>query len=119
MRVYRESASPWRCGHWNGSPIEIALTTDVMMCVPAGEAYHYHDFHEYYVVLHGHATLSVEGTDVPLEAGIIVMVQPGERHRVTWIDPDTGARWIVIKERSVPDGKIVVPEPDDGSQPDA
>jgi mannose-6-phosphate isomerase-like protein (cupin superfamily) len=86
-----------------------------MTRVPAGEANHYHDFHEYYVVLHGRATLRVEGKDVPLEAGIVVMVQPGERHRVIWIDPDVGARWIVIKERSTPDGKIVVPESDDGS----
>ncbi len=91
MRVYGETASPWRCGYWNGSPIEVALTTDVMTRVPAGEANHYHDFHEYYVVLHGRATLRVEGKDVPLEAGIVVMVQPEERHRVTWIDPDVGA----------------------------
>jgi len=116
VRVYQESESPWRCGHWNGSPVEIGLTTGVLTSVRPGEIYHYHDFHEYYVVLHGRATLCVEGKDVPLEAGIVVMVQPGERHRVTWIDPDVGARWIVVKERSTPDGKIVVPEPDAADQ---
>ncbi len=114
MRIYEEAENPWRCGYWNGSPIEIALTTGVMTRIPAGEAYHYHDFHEYYVVLYGRATLCVEGEDVPLEAGIVVMVQPGERHRVVWIDPDAGARWIVIKERSAPGSKIIVAEPDDG-----
>jgi len=113
VRIYEEAENPWRCGHWNGSPIEIALTTGVMTRIPAGEAYHYHDFHEYYVVLYGRATLCVEGEDVPLEAGIVVMVQPGERHRVVWIDPDAGARWIVIKERSAPGSKIIVAEPDD------
>jgi mannose-6-phosphate isomerase-like protein (cupin superfamily) len=113
MRVYRETENPWRCGHWNGPPIEIGLTTSVLTRIAASEAYHYHGFHEYYVVLYGRATLCVEGKDVPLEAGLVVMVQPGERHRVVWIDPNVGARWIVIKERSVPDGKIVVPEPDE------
>jgi hypothetical protein len=48
---------------------------------------------------------------VPLEAETIVMVAPGERHRVTWVDPEQGIRWVVIKEQSAPGGKIVVPEP--------
>ncbi len=109
MRIYPQSGSPWRCGHWNGSPLEIAVT-GIMRRVPPGEAYHYHNFHEYYVVLHGRATLCVEGEDVPIAAGMVVMVQPGERHRVTWIDPDEGARWIVIKEHSAPDSKLIVPE---------
>lgn len=116
MRIYGATDDPWRCGHWNGSPIEIAVT-GVMMRVPPREAYHYHDFHEYYVVLQGRATLHVEGRDVSLEAGSIVMVEPGERHRVTWVDPDAGVRWIVIKEHSTPDGKIVVSEPDSGIAP--
>ncbi len=112
MRIYRESENPWRCGHWNGSPIEIAVP-GVMTAVPLGEVYHYHDFHEYYVVLRGSAMLRIEGRDVSLAAGMIVMVQPRERHRVTWIDPDAGVQWIVIKEQSVPGSKIVVPEPSD------
>lgn len=119
MRIYQESESPWRCGHWNGSPIEIGLTSGVITRIRAGEAYHYHDFHEYYVVLHGRATLCIEGNDVPLTAGIVVMVQPGERHRLTWIDPDAGAQWIVIKERSAPGSKIIVPEPDGDPASDA
>ncbi len=81
---------------------------------PPGEVYHYHDFHEYYVVLQGSAILRVEGRDVLLAAGVVVMVQPGERHRVTWIDPDVGAQWIVIKERSVPGSKMIVAKSDDG-----
>jgi len=110
MRVYPRSERPWRCGHWNGSPIEIIFGHHVTG-VPEGEAYHYHDFHEYYVVLHGRATLHIEGQDVPMEAESVVMVQPGERHRVMWVDPDADAQWIVVKERSTPDGKVVVPEP--------
>ncbi|MCA1667929.1 MAG: cupin domain-containing protein [Thermomicrobia bacterium] len=114
MRIYGETDSPWRCGHWNGSPIEI-LFSDFVTSVPVGEAYHYHNFHEYYVILRGRAILHVEGQDVPMEAESVVMVQPGERHRVTWVDPDAGVQWIVVKERSVPGSKIVVPEPGDTS----
>jgi len=112
VRVYRETESPWRCGHWNGSPLEI-IVTNVMRSIPSGEAYHYHDFHEYYVVLRGRATLHVEGHDLPIKAGMVVMVQPGERHRLIWIAPDEGVQWIVIKERSAPGSKIVVAEPGD------
>jgi len=48
-------------------------------------------------------------------------MQPGEKHRLIWVDPDYGVQWIVVKERSAPDGKIVVPEPDipNGPLPDA
>jgi len=111
VRIYDQTEQPsWRCGHWNGSPLEIG--TGIPRHILPGEAYHYHDYHEYYVVLHGQARLLVEGTDVPVEAGDIVMIAPGERHRVSWVDPDTGVQWIVIKERSTPDGKIIVPEPE-------
>lgn len=109
MRVYERAENPWYCGFWNGSSLEIAVTP-VTREIYANEAYHYHEYHEYYVVLHRRATLRVEGEDVPLVAGTVVMVQPGERHRVMWVDPDAGVQWVVIKERSVPDGKIVVPE---------
>jgi mannose-6-phosphate isomerase-like protein (cupin superfamily) len=114
VRIYGPSESPWRCGHWNGSPLEIGVSRGVLKRVPPTETYHNHDFHEYYVVLHGRAMLRVEGRDVPMEAGTVLMVQPGERHRVTWVDPDKGARWVAIKERSAPDGKVVVPEPQSG-----
>jgi mannose-6-phosphate isomerase-like protein (cupin superfamily) len=110
VRIYEKAGSPWRCGFWNGSPLEI-LVSERFTAVPPGERYHYHPYHEYYVVLHGRATLHVEGRDVPMAADTVIMVQPGERHRVDWVDPDAGVRWVVVKERSHPDGKIVVPEP--------
>jgi mannose-6-phosphate isomerase-like protein (cupin superfamily) len=113
VRIYERMDSPWRCGFWNGSPLEVLLS-DLFRAIPASERYHYHDYHEYYIVLHGRATLRVEGRDVPLLADTVVMVQPGERHRVVWVDPELGVRWVVIKERSHPEGKIIVPEPEAG-----
>jgi len=81
-----------------------------MKSVPRGETHHYHDYHEYYVILRGRGLLNVEGREAPLEAETVVMVRPGERHRVTWVDPDEGIQWVIIKERSAPDSKLIVPE---------
>jgi mannose-6-phosphate isomerase-like protein (cupin superfamily) len=74
--------------------------------VGTGEIRHYHPYREYYVVLAGTAELEVEGTSIPLRAGMVVMVEPEERHQVVSIGK-TGARWVVIKERSEPDTKYV------------
>ena len=106
MRVYWKGGSHLLCGHWNGSPLEIGLTGR-MTRVPGREARHHHPYREYYLVLEGRATLEVEGHEVPLEPETLVMVEAGERHRVVAIDPDQGVRWVVIKERSEPDSKIV------------
>jgi quercetin dioxygenase-like cupin family protein len=48
----------------------------------------------------------VEGTLVPLRAGMVVMIEPGERHWVTSVG-ETGAHWVVIKERSESGTKYV------------
>lgn len=39
-------------------------------------------------------------------AGMVVMVEPGERHMVAVVD-EAGAQWVVIKERSEPNSKYV------------
>lgn len=83
MKIYRRVDSHLLCGHWNGSPVEIGLT-GVMKSVPRG--------------------------DVPLEAGTVVMPHPGERHRVSWVDPEAGIQWVIIKERSAPDSKVIAEE---------
>ena len=93
----------WICGHWNGSPL--AIGTGLRLEVGADEVMHCHPYREYFVVLEGEAELRVEGENVPIQAGMVVMIEPGERHRVTSIGP-AGARWIVIKERSEPGTKF-------------
>lgn len=109
MHIYQKTDSHFFIGHWNGSPVEIGLVQILKAILPS-EVYHYHEYHEYYVILHGKGMLNVEGRNVPLEANTIVMVQPGERHRVSWIDPEEGIGWVIVKERSAPNSKIVVPE---------
>jgi mannose-6-phosphate isomerase-like protein (cupin superfamily) len=105
--MYRRGDSHLFCGHWNGSPVEIGFLPEPLRRVPEGEVLHYHDYCEYYVMLDGFAELEVEGETVPLQADTVVMVEPGERHRVRCVDPDVGARWVIIKQRSEPNSKHV------------
>jgi len=109
MRMYHKSEESgddpaWICGHWNGSPLEIGM--GLRAKVGAGEVRHHHPYREYFVVLEGSAELEVEGKQVPLHAGTVVMIEPGERHHVTSVGTE-GARWVVIKERSEPNTKYV------------
>ena len=109
MKRYAKGSSHLLCGHWNGSPVEIGLS-DLIRHVPSGEVRHYHTYHEYYLVLEGRGALEVEGETVPLEPNTVVMVEPGERHRVALVDPDLGLRWVIVKQISAPDSKTVVPD---------
>ena len=74
MKIYRKTNGHLLCGHWNGSPMEIGLT-DVIKAIPDSETYHYHNYHEYYIIIRGKGTLRVEGRDEPLEANAVVMIQ--------------------------------------------
>src|SRR5437764_785146 len=107
MRIYERTEHAYFCGHWNGSPVEIGLPETRLTRVPDTEALHHHDYAEYYVALEGRAELEVDGRIVPLAAGTVVMVEAGERHRVTHVDRDAGARWVIVKERSEPDSKHI------------
>ena len=108
MRTYFRGDTHLFCGHWNESPIEIGFLPTSLRQVPESEVLHYHDYYEYYVMLEGSAELEVEGRLVTLRADSIVMVEPGERHRIRSIDPEHGARWVIIKQRSEPNSKHVV-----------
>lgn len=106
MKAYKKSGTHLFCGHWNGSPVEIGVT-EVLLEVPSTERLHYHNYHEYYVILQGDGSLEVDGSVVPLQAGSVVMVEPGEQHKVVDVG-SSGVRWVIIKERSEPNSKHVV-----------
>lgn len=106
MKVFRRKGSHRFCGFWNGSPLEVGLTK-LLTRVPEGEVPHHHDYHEYYLVLRGRGELLIGSRPVPLEAQTLVMVEPGERHKVSWVDPDLGIQWVIIKERSEPDSRVI------------
>ncbi|MEE9518619.1 MAG: cupin domain-containing protein [Candidatus Adiutricales bacterium] len=105
MKIFKQEKNHLFCGHWNGSPVEIGVGR--LKAVPPDEALHYHDYHEYYIVLGGHAKLNTEGKEYKLEANTVIMVEPSEKHEVTWVDPARGCEWIIVKQNSIPDSKIL------------
>jgi mannose-6-phosphate isomerase-like protein (cupin superfamily) len=106
MRIYRRSGRYSYCGFWNGSPIEVSVP-EREYSLPEEQKPHHHPYHEYYINLDGYGELEVEGEIIPLTPGMVVMVEPGEKHRVVSVCPERGGRWVVVKERSEPDSKFV------------
>ncbi|MBW3588699.1 MAG: cupin domain-containing protein [Actinobacteria bacterium] len=104
MRIFSREHSHLFCGHWNGSPVEIG--EDTVTSIPSGEVNHSHPYHEYYIVLEGEGVLQIEGSLVPMRTGTVIMVEPGEAHHVVSVAPG-GCRWVMIKERSEPNSKIL------------
>ncbi len=94
------------CGYWNGSPLEVGLIPTIFK-VPEREVLHSHPYREYYVIIAGKGLLIINGKEVELAPNNVVMVEPYEKHEVTWVDPHEGIRWVIIKEKSDPNGKIV------------
>lgn len=106
MKVYKKTDSHLLCGHWNNSPVEIGLT-HILKSLPKSERLHYHDYYEYYVILHGSLKIEVSKKVVRAKKETVVMVEPKEKHRVIWIDPKKGAKWVIIKQKSIPNSKTV------------
>ena len=106
MRVYVSEDSRPFCGHWNGSPIEIGMT-ELLYTLPISETLHYHDYYEYYVVLQGEGKLNVEGRHIELVANTVIMMEPFEKHEVTFINPDQGLQCLIVKQKSLPNGKVI------------
>lgn len=104
MKIYKRTNNHLFCGHWNCSPLEIGMT-ERLMGVPEGEANHYHEFHEFYLVLDGRGQMEVQGEVFLIEKGSLLMIEPGEVHRISGVDPEAGFQWVIIKEQSAPDGK--------------
>ena len=88
MRVHTREGGLYFCGHWNGSPLEIGDST-LLREVPESEALHSHEFFS----IEGEAELEVERGTVLLKAGSVVLVHPGESHRISCVHPTLGARW--------------------------
>jgi len=107
MRLYKKSGSYLLCGHWNGSGVEIGLTEN-LKSIPGDNQLHYHTYREYYLILEGRGTIEVEKEIVSLTKDTLLMVEPHEKHKWYSIDPIVGVRWVIIKEKSIPDSKIIV-----------
>lgn len=107
MKIFHREGTHLFCGHWNGSPVEIGMS-ELIHQVPETEAYHFHHYHEYYLILEGFGEMNIEGEMISLEAGTLIMLEPGEKHEIVSIDSKQGLRWVIIKQQSTPASKQLV-----------
>lgn len=106
MRLYKKGKSHLFCGHWNGSEIEIGLTENLKR-IPGNNQLHYHPYKEYYLIIEGRGAIQVEDRIVSLSKEMLLMVDPYEKHEWRSIDPFVGVKWVIIKEKSLPESKII------------
>lgn len=68
------------CGDFNGAPLNIAkAVTDSVL---EKETLHAHDGYEFYIFLKGKAEIEVNDKIIQVEKGDVILVEPGEKHRV-------------------------------------
>jgi len=107
MTLYKKGKSHLFCGHWNGSKLEIGLTKN-LKSIPGKNELHYHPYEEYYLIMEGKGAIQVEDRIVSLSKEMLLMVDPYEKHKWHSIDPSVGIKWVIIKEKSLPDSKSIV-----------
>jgi mannose-6-phosphate isomerase-like protein (cupin superfamily) len=87
MRIFdrdQQEVKGWLVGPWNSSiPVAVGYAN-------AGvDEQHYHvEMNEVYLVVQGRSTAVVDGQTVRLEAGSVLVVEPGEVHTFTESTPD-------------------------------
>ena len=70
--------SGWFLGNANlGGPLQLAYKKGEIDEVKS----HYHsEVYEYFIVLNGTAMITINGKDVQLKKGSVIVVEPGEKH---------------------------------------
>ncbi len=109
MKKFKVDEKNWYCGFWNSSPLEIGLFRGFSRKeLYAREKLHFHkDFREYYLIIDGKMTLIINKKELLLKKYDLLMVEPGEIHRVTSLGPN-GCSYVVIKEKSYENGTMPV-----------
>ncbi len=93
------------CGAFNGCPLQIARAC--IKDVWKDEALHVHPKgHEFYVFVKGRAEIMANEKTIKAEAGDIVMIEPGEKHKIIKILEETD--YIVVKNNPDPSDKQLV-----------
>lgn len=83
------------------------LTMSYRCGVSVNSARHYHSStYEYYLVLSGQAVLEIGPDDVTLHCGALVIVEPGEMHRLR--DATDDFEVILMMDRFVPNDKVML-----------
>ncbi len=104
MKVYKKSDKHLLTDHWNKSPVEIGLIR-ILRVLPEKERLRSHSYNEYYVILNGSLKLEINKEVVKAKKEMVIMVEPKEKHRIIWIDPKLGVKWVTIKQKAVPRSK--------------
>jgi mannose-6-phosphate isomerase-like protein (cupin superfamily) len=64
---------------------------------PHPEPRHAHNVHEVFIFLQGKGVLPVDGVDIPVQAGDVVLVGPGEDHHTrSSVDEPLVAAWYLM-----------------------
>lgn len=84
------------CGDFNNAPLQIARA--VTNKVLERETSHSHKGYEFYLFIRGKAEIEVNGEIISVEKGDVILVEPGEKHKMVNIIEETD--YITIKDLS-------------------
>ena len=105
IHLTRNASRPkgWFVGPWNSDvPIPVGYANEGI------DESHYHaQMYEIYLVAQGHSTAIVEGKEITLQAGSILVVEPNEVHTFTHSSADY--LHFVIHTPFVKNDKIICP----------
>jgi mannose-6-phosphate isomerase-like protein (cupin superfamily) len=80
----RDQPKGWAIGPWNsGLPIPIGYANQAIQ-----ELHAHSEMYEVYLVASGSSLAVVDGVELPLQAGDILVVEPGEAHSFRHSSPD-------------------------------
>lgn len=108
MEVVRESDRVFREGDWGikylfrGPRLDCGI---VYLKPGTNMGAHYHrEVEETFFILEGKGVLKLNDEDIPVEAGMALRVEPGERHDLCALD--TPLRGIFVKTPYLPEDKV-------------
>jgi quercetin dioxygenase-like cupin family protein len=100
-RMNHDHPKGWFCGPWNSNvPIPVGYANTGVQ-----ERHRHHQMYEIYLVAQGTSIAEVKGERVVLQAGDMLVVEPGEVH--TFVDSSSDYVHFVIQTPFVKDDKVV------------
>ena len=102
MKIYRNILEKTRW-HVSGSNIPIQLGVKTVNS-PIGSSHFHRTMHEYFLVLEGKICLSLEGKDVELDKGDLLIIDPCESHAM--ISKSSDAKYVLLMPKAVPNDKV-------------
>jgi AraC family transcriptional activator of pobA len=73
---------------------------------PIGRNHFHRTMHEYFLILEGKISLSIESRQIEINKGDLLIIDPGESHKITSKSPD--AKYILLMPRAIPNDKVEI-----------